>query len=162
MKHTVLGSSRYTTAGLPMRLMATLSLRFIPPLYVRTCLSPTPPLNRFTLRSAAFTASCSCRPYTHAKLSCKQATPGAQDKRHSGYTFQPAACSLKVNTMVWCTRCVRAVYQVKGLYATIAQTRKQEVHKEREGRGTSTQSKKSRKEALLWVTLLHRLAYFKQ
>jgi hypothetical protein len=34
---TVEGSSRYTTSGRPMREMATLSRRFIPPEKVRTC-----------------------------------------------------------------------------------------------------------------------------
>uniref|UniRef100_A0A0A9DGI0 Uncharacterized protein n=1 Tax=Arundo donax TaxID=35708 RepID=A0A0A9DGI0_ARUDO len=39
----VLGSSMNTTLGSPISEIATLSLRFMPPLYFPTCLSPTPP-----------------------------------------------------------------------------------------------------------------------
>lgn len=52
----VLGSSMYTTLGLPMRATATLSLLFIPPLYLLTDLSPKPLWNRFTLFRESSTA----------------------------------------------------------------------------------------------------------
>lgn len=53
---TVLGSSRYTTSGLPMKLIATDRRRFIPPLYCLACLSPTLLFHRFTLRRLDSTA----------------------------------------------------------------------------------------------------------
>ena len=45
-----------STLGLPMRAMATLSLLFMPPLYVLADLSPNPLWNRFTLFKDSSTA----------------------------------------------------------------------------------------------------------
>jgi hypothetical protein len=59
---TVLGSSRYTTRGLPMKEMATDRRRFMPPEYFPASLSPTPLLNRLTAFKAVLIDSSSSPP----------------------------------------------------------------------------------------------------
>jgi hypothetical protein len=48
--------SYYSTLGFPMSAIATLSRLFMPPLYLRTDLSATPPRNRLTFFRDSSTA----------------------------------------------------------------------------------------------------------